>query len=294
LRGGVARDNIHSVTSRREFLQTMAAASTAVSLPATLRGAESAPAATLGRIGLELYTVRNEMAVDVDATLDKVAAAGYREVEFAGYFNHDLVKLRDKLNHVRLAAVACHVGMADVEAKWDDTLKAAKMLGHKWIVVASTPRGSFASVDSLKALAARFNAVGRKANDAGMRFGYHNHEVEFKPVEGVVPYDILLSNTDPKVVDFEMDIYWITMAGGDPLAYFAKYPGRFRIIHAKDTSGPPAHEMRDVGSGTIDWKRLFRRRGQARIEHVFVEHDNPKDPWVSVRSSYKYLHDLVF
>jgi sugar phosphate isomerase/epimerase len=294
LRRRAARDNIHPVTSRREFLQAMAAASAATSLPAVLTPGEPAPAATLDRIGLELYTVRRQMAIDVDDTLDKVAAAGYREVEFAGYFNHDLAKLRDKLNHVRLAAIACHVGMADVEAKWDGTLKAAKMLGHKWVVVASVSNRAFASVDSLRELAARFNVAGRKADDAGIRLAYHNHDVEFKPVQGSVPYDILLAETNPKIVDFEMDIYWVTEGGADPLAYFAKYPGRFHLIHAKDSAGPPAHAMRDVGAGTIDWKQIFKARGQAGMEHVFVEHDEPPDPWKSVSASYKYLRDLVF
>jgi len=239
-------------------------------------------ASTIDRIGLQLYTVRREMAVDVPATIEKVARAGYREVEFAGYFNQDLVKLRTLLDHWRLAAVSCHVGMSDVEAKWDAAL------------VASVPRGTYASVASLKALAARLEAVGHKARDAGIRFGYHNHNTEFVPVEGSVPYEIFLSETDPKLVDFEMDIYWITQAGGDPLAYFAKHPGRFRLIHAKDSSGPPNQEMRDVGSGVIDWKKIFGQRAQAGIEKVFVEHDEPKDPWKSIAASYKYLHDLTF
>ena len=280
------------MTSRREFLYSLAAAGAASSVTKSV--SSGLRNSTLDRIGLQLYTVRREMAVDVDATLEKVAAAGYREVEFAGYFGRDPAKLRATLDHFRLAAVSCHVGVPDVEAKWDGTLAAAKLLGHKWVIVASVNGSAYESVDTLKALAARFNAIGRRVSDAGLRFGYHNHNTEFRPVQGSVPYDVLLSETDPKLVDFEMDVYWVTKGGADPLAYFARYPGRFHLIHAKDASAPPALEMRDVGGGTIDWKKIFAARGQAGIEKVIVEHDNPKDPWVSVRSSYNYLKDLVF
>ena len=280
------------MTSRREFLQSMAAASAAVNVAGSLR--PRVPAAMLGRIGLELYTVRNEMQVNVEDTLDRVAAIGYRDVEFAGYFGREPAALRAKLDTLRLEAVASHVSLKDVETNWDSTASAAKTLGHKWLIVASLERGAFASVASLKAVAARLNEIGRRAAGAGLRFGYHNHSGEFTLVEGAVPFDVLLSETNSKLVDFEMDVYWITKGGADPLAYFAKYPGRFHLIHAKDSSGPPALEMRDVGAGTIDWKRVFAARAQAGIERVFVEHDNPKDAWASVRASYKYLRDLVF
>lgn len=270
----------------------MAAASAAVNVAGSLR--PRVPAAMLGRIGLELYTVRNEMQVNVEDTLDRVAAIGYRDVEFAGYFGREPAALRAKLDTLRLEAVASHVSLKDVETNWDSTASAAKTLGHKWLIVASLERGAFASVASLKAVAARLNEIGRRAAGAGLRFGYHNHSGEFTLVEGAVPFDVLLSETNSKLVDFEMDVYWITKGGADPLAYFAKYPGRFHLIHAKDSSGPPALEMRDVGAGTIDWKRVFAARAQAGIERVFVEHDNPKDAWASVRASYKYLRDLVF
>ena len=177
---------------------------------------------------------------------------------------------------------------------FDATAAAAKTIGHRRLIVGSVPDKELASIASIKVLAARFNEIGTRARDAGLRFGYHNHNVEFKRVGGAVPYDILLSETDTALVDFELDLYWITQAGQDPLAYFAKYPGRFKLVHVKDSAGPPSHEMRDVGAGVINWKAIFAKRSQAGILHYFVEHDHPADPYASVTASYNYLHALQF
>ena len=280
------------MNSRREFLHSAAAVSAATVLPGALRalsGNES-----LDKIGLQLYTVREAMQANVEDTLTKVAAIGYREVEFAGYFGREPAKLRATLDRLRLAAPACHVDLADVEMRWESLATSARTIGHRWIVVASVEAAALTSIASLKSLAARYNTAGRRAHDAGLRYGYHNHSVELKPVRGNVPLDILLEETDPVLVDFEMDIYWMAQGGGDALGYFAKYPGRFRLVHAKDTSGPPRHEMRDVGTGTIDWKRIFAARKRAGIEHVFVEHEEPKAAFRSITASYRFLKALTF
>ncbi len=280
------------MTSRRDFLASVAAAAALSALPRALRAAS--PSATIDRIGLQLYTLRSEMRKSVETTLERVAAIGYKEVEFAGYFDRDPTALRATLDRLGLTAPACHVGLPDVEARFDATAGAARMLGHQWMIVASVPGKDMASVASIKALAARFNDIGRRARDAGLRYGYHNHHSEFRAVEGSVPLDILLSETDPALVDFELDIYWATQAGADPLAYFAKYPGRFKLVHVKDSAGAPAHEMRDVGAGSINWKAIFAKHRQAGIEHYIVEHDQPADPYASVTASYNYLHTLQF
>jgi sugar phosphate isomerase/epimerase len=280
------------MVSRREFLHSAAVASAAGLMSEALHAPSGG--GKLDRIGLELYTVRDRMAANVESTLERVAAIGYREVEFAGYFGREPARLRETLDRLRLAAPACHVDLAAVENTWNATATAARSLGHRWVVVASVDDRALESIASLKALAARFNAAGRRAHDSGLRYGYHNHSVELKPVRGSVPLDVLLSETEPGLVDFEMDIYWMTQGGGDALAYFAKYPGRFHLVHAKDTSGPPAHEMRDVGAGTIDWKNIFAHGKQAGIEHVFVEHDSPADAFASATASYQYLKALEY
>jgi sugar phosphate isomerase/epimerase len=113
-------------------------------------------------------------------------------------------------------------------------------------------------------------------------------------MEGRTPFDVLLAETDPKLVLMEMDLYWITKAGRNPLDYFAKYPGRTRMVHVKDSKGPPDHVMTEVGAGTIDFKRIFAQRKLAGIEHFFVEHDEPVDPFASIQASYQYLRNLRF
>ena len=250
--------------------------------------------AKLDAVGLQLYTVRALMSKDVEGTLAKVAGIGYREVEFAGYFNREPAALRATLDGLKLKAPSCHVGLDSVETGFDATAAAARTIGHQWLVVASVPGRFFQSVASLKELAQRFNAAGKRAKDAGFRYGYHNHNVEFKPVEGTIPLELLLSETDPALVDFEMDVYWVTQGGGDPFALIDKFPGRFHLIHAKDASPAPAHEMRDVGAGVIDWKKIFAARKKAGIEHVFVEHDDAPDPVASITASYNFLHNLSF
>ena len=113
-------------------------------------------------------------------------------------------------------------------------------------------------------------------------------------MENRLPYDVLLEATDPAHVLFELDLYWITKGGQDPLAYFARWPGRFPLVHVKDSAGPPEHRMADVGSGTIEWARIFAHRKQAGIEHFFVERDDPPDPFASIAASHAYLSDLQF
>lgn len=281
------------MTSRREFVRAVAATAAASAVPRALRALPGAD--RLGRIGLQLYTVRSEMAKSVESTLERVAAIGYKEVEFAGYYNREPARLRDTLDTLGLSAPASHLGLGALENLWDATALTAKTLGHRWVIVASVgERGAFESVASIKALARRFNAIGTRARDAGLRYGYHNHNAEFRAVEGAVPLEVLLAETDPALVDFEMDVYWVTQGGGDPLALIAKHPGRFHLVHAKDASGAPAHEMRDVGAGTIDWRRFFAQRRRAGVEHVFVEHDSPKEPFASVTASHKYLKALEF
>ena len=283
------------MATRRTFLRTLGAATAAAStniLPRDLFA--GARTAWLDPLGLQLYTVRGLMAKDVEGTLATVARIGYREVEFAGYFNREPAALRATLDKLKVRSPSCHVGLEAVETGFEATAAAAKTMGHQWIVVASVPGRFFQSVARLKELAQRFNAIGKRAKDAGLRYGYHNHNVEFRAVGGTMPLELLLAETDPALVDFEMDVYWVTQGGGDPLALISKFPGRFHLLHAKDTSGPPEQAMRDVGTGVIAWKKILAERGKAGIEHVFVERDDAPDPVASITASYNYLHKLSF
>ena len=295
---------------RRSFLATLGAAALGAAGFACARPAQQDPtqrdatqggasprgatSGSLGPIGVQLYTVRNEMQKDVAATLARVARIGYKEVEFAGYFGRQPTEIRSLLTANGLTAPSAHIGLDMLQDTWARTLDAAKSIGHEYLIVAYLPEERRRTLDDYKRIAEQFNRAGQDAQKAGIKFGYHNHDFEFTKLEGgSIGYDTLLASTDPALVAFEMDLYWITKAGYDPLAYFAKYPGRFQLVHVKDSAGPPAHEMRPVGQGTIDWKRIFAQRAQAGIRHYFVEHDNPTDAFASIETSYGYLSKLA-
>ena len=150
------------------------------------------------------------------------------------------------------------------------------------------------TLDGYKRVADDFNRAAQAAKDAGVQFAYHNHDFEFQRMEGRLPFDVLLENTDAKLVQYEIDLYWITKGGQDPLTYFERWPGRVPLVHVKDSMGEPEHRMVDVGQGKIDWKRIFAKREQAGIRHFFVEHDQPPQPFEDITTSYTYLKNLEF
>jgi sugar phosphate isomerase/epimerase len=285
--------------NRRTFIGSSIAASLVVS-----HQSWAAESRKLDRVGMQLYTVRDLMKSDFDGTLAKVAAIGYNEVEFAGYFDHAPKDVRAMLDKYKLTSPSEHVSYEVVQNKWQETLDAAHVVGHKFIVCPSIDDSQRkVSVGWTKA-AEVFNRAGEASKKAGIQFAYHNHSWEFEPLSdagGKFAYDILLAEADPKLVKMEMDLCWITIAGQDPVTYFNRYPGRFPLVHVKDwTKGPDGKmgekdgHMANVGSGSIDWKRLFAESKRAGIEHYFVENDEPTSPIDDLRSSYQYLHNLRY
>ena len=276
---------------RRDFLA--AAAGAVAGFGAGTLFAQQAPGAKLGKIGLQLYTLREMMKKSVARTLAAVAKAGYTEVEFAGYFNTPVAELRRMLDDNGLAAPSAHISMQDIGQMWEVFLGDANTLGHKYLTVAWIDAPD-RTLDGYRRIADRFNAAGLRARGEGIQLAYHNYSYEFARVGGRVPYEILLEETDPKNLTMEVDVFWMRQAGDDPLAWFARYPGRFRMLHAKDMGGPPKKQMLDVGKGTIDWRAIFAHSDQAGLKHVFVEHDEPARPLESIRESYRYLRGLRF
>jgi sugar phosphate isomerase/epimerase len=281
------------MTSRRDALKTLAALAAAGMLPRAVHALRGS-AASIDRVGVQLYTVRAAMGKDVPGTLKTVAMLGYREVEFAGYFGHSPADIRRLLDDNGLTAPSTHLGLDDLRQRFDTVADTAHVVGHKYLTVASLDRRSITTIDDWKKTADAFNAAGQRAKRAGLRFAFHNHAIEFAPVDGRIPMEVLIAGTDPSLVTFEMDLYWITKAGYDPRAYFARFPGRFELVHVKDSKGAPTHTMTEVGAGTMDWKGIFARHRQAGIKHYFVEHDEPADPMDSIRVSYNYLKALRF
>jgi sugar phosphate isomerase/epimerase len=272
--------------SRREFLAAL------VALASSAAGGRGvAQAGRLAPIGVQLYTVRTLLERDFEGTLAAVAAIGFREVEFAGYHGRTPQAVRAALGRAGLAAPSAHVTIEAVRDELPRVLEGAQVMGHRHVVVAWLPEPQ-RTLDGYRAAADLFNRVGQQTGAAGIRFAYHNHAFEFARLDGRMPYDVLLERCDPHYVAFEMDLYWISKGGQDPVAYFARWPGRFPMVHVKDSTGPPDHRMVDVGAGSIPWKAIFARREQAGIRHYFVEHDEPPDPLASVRRSYEYLRRL--
>jgi sugar phosphate isomerase/epimerase len=285
--------------NRRSFIGT--------SVAATLMAARPSWAADtshkLDRIGVQLYSVRDQMKTDFEGTITKVAALGYTEVEFASYFDHSPKDVRALLDKLKITSPAAHVPYADLDTKWQQTLDGANTIGQKFLICPAIPDWKGNSATPWKKAAELFNKAGQASKKAGIQFAYHNHYWEFDPLsdaDGKFAYDLLLEQTDPELVKMEMDLCWITVAGQDPLTYFNKYPGRFPLVHVKDWKkgedgkmGPKDGKMANVGSGVIDFKRIFKESKKAGIEHYFVENDEAKS-LDDLKASFDYLHNLRY
>lgn len=285
---------------RRDFLGSLAAAAVLPRLSTT--ALDPLFRARIAKIGIQLYTVRDLLKQDFEGTLAKVAQIGYREVEFAGYFDHTPQQVRAVLDKNGLAAPSCHVGYDNTaDDKWPATLETVKAVGHQYVVCAYIAEEVRKTPDDWMHVCDRFNKAGQAAQAAGVQFAYHNHNFEFAPLaDGRRGYDILVEHTDPKLVQLEVDLFWITFGGADPIAYFMKYPGRFPMVHVKDMMKKPTPDvtpdkvMVDVGKGSIDWKAIFAHSGHAGIQHYFVEYDQPPQPLADIKTSFDYLNGLEF
>jgi sugar phosphate isomerase/epimerase len=288
--------------NRRTFLEILTAAAV---LPRHLSWA--AAEHRIEKIGLQLYTVRDQMKADFDGTVAKVASIGYKEVEFAGYFGHTPEQVRAVIDRNGLTSPSCHVEYAVLGDQWPSVIESSKTIGQSYIVCPWIPEEIRKQPDGWKRAIDTFNHAGEISKKSGIQFGYHNHWFEFLPVNGKLPYDMLLEQCDPDLVKMELDLCWITVAGADPLTYFNRYPGRFPLVHVKDMKklpkvaasggqdfGDSLKDMTAVGSGIIDWKRIFAQSEKAGIKHYIVEHDKPEAPFESIKISYDYLSKLRF
>jgi sugar phosphate isomerase/epimerase len=286
--------------TRRTFLG-QAAAGTILST-VTGRAAEH----RIERLGVQLYTVRDLMAKDFEGTLGKVAGAGYKEVEFAGYFKQSPQDVKAILARHGLTSPSTHIDYASLGDGFAKVVEASRTIGHRYIVNPWLDEEMRKQPDVWKRVAATFNRAGEISKKAGIQFAYHNHHFEFVPADGTTPFEVLLKECDPDLVKIELDLCWITVAQQDPLTYFKRYPGRFPLVHVKGLKKLPTGpapvpfeqaipEITDVGSSDIiDWKRIFAQSEQAGIRHYFVEHDQPAAPLDSLRASARYLQALRF
>lgn len=235
--------------------------------------------------GIQLYTIRDMMSEDMEGSLAKVAEVGYKEVEFFNYYNRSATDVKNMLDQNGLITPSIHVSLEQIQG---DALKEvidySSVLGQKYITLAWFRENDRQTLDQFKGYVDLFHQVGKECKKAGIKFAYHNHEFEFRAIDGVEPYDLFLDNVSGDLLTMEMDLYWIIAAGRDPLEYFDKYPGRFEMCHLKDLSAD--RNMVYVGDGTIDFDRILAQAGKAGLKHFFAEHDRPENQMDMMTTSY--------
>lgn len=254
-------------------------------------------------IGLQLYTLRDELPKDVKSTLDKVAKAGYKIVEtygfsikeqFWGLSPLELKKILDANNlkavsgHYNLGSFLYDGNLEEVKA----AIEAAKILKNEYLTI---PWVEEPFRNDFHKIAARLNEAGKMCADAGLKLVYHNHDFEFKSENGVSGYDILLKETDKNLVSFELDLYWVVYSGYDPLQLFKENPGRFNLWHVKDMDKVNPVLNTEIGSGTIDFKPFFEAAIQSGMSHFFVEQENNYVPnsFESIKTSCDFISKKI-
>ncbi len=250
--------------------------------------------------GFELYTARSLLAKDFAGTLEALAQLGYREIEGSDLFGHTPAEARSRFDALGLAAPAWHAFLDPADtAGLDAAIERAATLGARFLVAATAkelvsfgPKGvtlrEDLPADGYRGIAAFLGRAGERCAAAGLRFAYHNHHVELRAVEhGRSGLELLLDETDPSRVSFELDLCWTVVGGADPQALFAQHPGRFALCHAKDTN--QRGEDLDVGQGILDFGAILGDAERAGFEHVFVERDTEEDPLRTAARGYAHL-----
>ena len=295
-----------TLQKRREFIKISGAGVLGMMALSPFACTPAAPDRKSFGLGLQLYTIRDAMAADVVGSLKKVSDMGYKYVELASYadgkfYGYAPVEFKKIVTDTGMEIASSH---AAVESTGITTENAKKMaddhakLGVKYCVqpwVNDEDR----NIETFKRMIKDWNDVGRIMKDVGIQFGYHNHNFEFKPIDGLVPYyDIFMPEMDPDLITMELDIYWASKAGQDPVEMFKKYPGRFQLLHLKDKtqeSAPMFEVQKDditsVGSGVIDFKSIIGAKDIAGVKYMFVEDDNQGNgkPFEAIETSIENL-----
>ena len=254
-------------------------------------------------VGLQLYTLRKEMGKDAPGTLKQVAELGFKEVENFGYngkfFGMSADVYRATLNGLGLTTPSGHYMYGNFGNKqipgsiltgWDKAVEDAATLGQKYMVVAYLMPEERKSLDDYKKIATDLNKAGETCKKAGIQLCYHNHDFEFQAIDGKLPFDILMSETDASLLKIELDLYWAVKANHQPLDLFKKYPKRIELWHVKDMDNTDKKFFTEVGNGTIDFKSIFKAHKESGMQHFFVEQDQcPGSPFASIEKSIGYI-----
>lgn len=278
---------VMSFLSRRAFVAQAAALLPAAKLVSAMEKL------TQSNLGVQLYTVRNILASNPEGILKQIKQIGYAEAEATA---DTLAKDWAAIQSSGLKALSVHLNLDPTEAELADV----KSKGFEYAVIPYVPVPQRGGIDVMKKLAASFQKAGERAKAQGLQLCYHNHAFEFQPMGGTTPLEILMGETKPEDVKLEMDIFWVTVAGHDPVELLKKYSGRVPLLHLKDKKkGQPAKAQynenvpkdtfKEIGNGSIDIPAVLTAADAAGVRHYFVEQDQTPDPIASLRQSYKYL-----
>lgn len=287
--------------NRRSFIRSASMGVTAAALASHFP--EFLVANPYGKpIGLQLYTLRDQLEKDLTGTIKQVSAIGYRDVEIYSLYGKAPAEFSQILKDNGITASSGHYLLPSLKTNWEKQLDDARTLGLQYMVLAILDPKDRQSFDDFKRLAELLAKTGETTKKAGIQFCYHNHNFEFTKYGDTTAYEYLLKTLDPNLIKFEMDCFWVTHAGQDPVEYFKKYPGRFPLLHIKDMKDKPAPTQEldakmglfaPVGHGTIDWTRIFKAASEGGMEHYYVEQDYcERPPLEAVKMSYDFLHKL--
>lgn len=276
-----AKHSPFSPSMKRLLLSVLATFSTATSLFAA-----DAAGAFQGEAGLQLYSLREQFKADVPGTLDLVKKLGFSQVETASTYNLPVEQFHKMLEDRGLHAVSAHFQYEPLSKDIDAAVREAKTLGVKYVVCPWIPHevADFTEADAKRA-AADFNRWGEAFGKAGIKFAYHVHGYEFRPLGEGTHFDVLARETKPELVSFEMDVFWVVHPGQDPVKLLEKYPGRWELMHLKDirkgartgvyTGKAPKEDDVTLGTGQVDWPAVFRAAAKTGVKHYFIEDESP-------------------
>ena len=318
--------------TRRAFLKHVSVLAGCSALAKTDPG-DDAGSPLIDRLGVGLFTVPTMVEKDFAGTMKLLASIGYKEIETfgpypwsaqsaqdrwrvtsqslafkgSGYFGPAPAAVRRILDDHGLTSPSMHTDLDSLRTRLEPMAEAARVLGQRSVVLPSIPAGERQSLEGYRRMADTFNQIGARAAKLGMRFTYHNHGYGLKPIEGVVPFELLVDRTDPAVVDLQMDLYWVTAGGADPIAYLQRYKGRYTSLHVKDMAkavrftgdGGDSSQwialfpfITDAGRGVLDLPAILSTARRVGVKHFFIERDQTPTPDQTLRDSYAYLSSL--
>ena len=316
--------------NRRSFFNLLGAGAAGLYVTGCSGASEEA---LVERVGLGLFSIPHLLEEDFEGTMRLLADIGYKEIEIygpypfsvpaahemwagitpqlgfsgSGYFGMEPEALRSLLDEVGLSVPSLHIDLGTLRERIDETGEAARILGAKYAGIAAIPEEERATLDDYRRLADEFNEIGRRADERGFRFLYHNHGYGLTEMEGSIPINVMLERVDPAVVSLEMDIYWTVAGGADPIEYLQNWPDHYRLMHVKDMAelvrfegnGDNPNEWMElfpfiasVGAGVLDIAAIVGEAKASGVEHFYVERDLAPDPMDMLQTSYDYLASL--